>query len=648
LHRIERPGWRRGNLLQPDEKVGSPAVQTTAGEPFPALAWLLVGLAAATVIVWVRARTSWYLAIDQFGYLTFARDLVAGRVVHLSDVGEMLRGFLPLHDADALGQTYVMRDGELFSRYAPGFPLLLAAVSFLFGEPAVHEVNAIAMGLLLVVLAWLVARLLHSAWLGLAAAILATLLPNDLLLWSISPLRDIPCHVVAFTALALLLPSRSGALPGRGRLMLAGFALGYATSMRVDAVLYLLPAAALVWLARPLPISSIAAAAFAFLVGVVPLLAYNQAATGNPFRPTQAMEFKTILSTLHPATLAASIFSPRQSHAASKAGGPMKFRRLVQGGGFRLAHLKRSLPGNLRRFEATFGPLGIGLGLLGALFSLRRPKLFFLTVPYICTSVVFFSFWTRPDSRYLAGAILLFTPLVLYGAQRLLLLPGLLKERGLSGTAIMLALALSTLALVYGFTVNMGVRSALPWATFSLLTSGALGALAAAAFGRPVAKQTFAITLALLLALVFGWRTERSWGGRASFQAEQVEQSRQRFESFVPPGSIIYTSDRYGRPAENINYYTSSSAVYLEEMLRWGMSQAAALRIPASRGHAVFLLVTPDEAERWRTNPWLAAFLEYEVVHQILPAEARDFFVASPHHRGLFLQLVRLGVKESD
>lgn len=621
----------------------SRSVHRAHKEPLAALAWVLVGLAATTVMVWVRARTSWYLAIDQFGYLSFARDLAAGQIVHLSDVGDLLNLFLPLQNADALGQTYVMRSGELFSRYAPGFPLLLAAVSALFGELAVHEVNAVAMGLLLVVFAWLVARLLHSAWLGLAAAILATLLPNDLLLWSISPLRDIPCHVVAFTALALLLPARSGALPGRARLMLAGLALGYAVSIRIDAVLYLLPATALVWLARPLPISAIAGAAFAFLIGITPLLAYNQAATGNPLRPTQAMEFKTLLSNLHPADVVASIFTPRESHAA----GPREFRRLIQGGGFQLAHLERTLPGNLRRFEAVFGPLGIGLGLLGAFFSLRRPRLFFLTVPYICISVFFFSFWTRPDSRYLAGALLLFTPLALYGTSKILTLPALLKEKDRPALALILALGIAALAVAYGFSVNTTVRSALPWATFCWLAAGALGALVAAAAGRTAAKHSFAIALAVLLALVFGWRTERSWGGQASFQAAQVTQSRQRFESFVPPGSIVYTSDRYGRPAENINYYTNSSAIYLKEMLRWGMSHSAAVIMPLSDGHAVFLLVTPDEAARWRTNPWTASFLESELVYEIMPSEARDFFVASPHHRGLRMQLIRLRIRNS-
>ncbi|MFP6663407.1 MAG: hypothetical protein VCC00_04325 [Deltaproteobacteria bacterium] len=630
---------------RPPRDAATLAEPPLGSEPLTALAWVLLSLAAATVILWVQARTSWYLAIDQFGYLSFARDLVLGQATHSSDVGELLNSFMPLHDSDALGQTYVMRGGELFSRYAPGFPLILAAVSALFGEPAVHDVNAVAMGLLLVVFAWLVARLLHSAWLGLAAAILATLLPNELLLWSISPLRDIPCHVVAFTALALLLPSRSGVLPGRARLMLAGFALGYAVSMRVDAILYLLPAIALVWLARPLPISAIASAAFAFLLGILPLLAYNQAATGNPFRPTQAMEFKALLSNIQPAAIVASVFAPRESHAAIPKNGPMQYRRLVQGGGFRLAHLQRTLPGNLRHFEAVFGPLGLGLGLLGALFSLRRPRLFFLTVPYICTSIVFFSFWTRPDSRYLAGAILLFTPLALYGSGKVLSLPGLLRERGRPGVALALALGIAALALAYGFNVNTAVRSALPWATFCWLAAGALGALIAATVGRAAAGQSFAIALALLLTLVFGWRTERSWGNQASFQAAEVAQAQQRFESFVPPGSIVYTSYRYGRPAENINYYTSSSAIYLEELLHWGMSQGAALKIPASTGHAVFLLVTPVEAERWRTNPWTASFLDAELVRDIRPGEARDFFVASPRHRGLHLQLVRLRIK---
>ena len=118
------------------------------------LAWCLLLVMASVVVWWVHARTSWYLAIDQFGYLSFAESLRSGRVTYPSDVAHMLTYAHYGKPVDAFGQTYILNGGEFYSRYAPGFPIILAITAAIFGEPAVHDVNSVAMGLVLLAIAW--------------------------------------------------------------------------------------------------------------------------------------------------------------------------------------------------------------------------------------------------------------------------------------------------------------------------------------------------------------------------------------------------------------------------------------------------------------------------------------------------------------
>src|SRR5262249_60230575 len=96
-------------------------------------------------------HATWYLASDQFAFLTFADDLRHGRIFH--DPGEfaaIASNVPPGRTADAYYQTYLWRDGRLFSRYPPGFPLLLALATLIGGAPAEHLLNP---GLYLVLLA---------------------------------------------------------------------------------------------------------------------------------------------------------------------------------------------------------------------------------------------------------------------------------------------------------------------------------------------------------------------------------------------------------------------------------------------------------------------------------------------------------------
>jgi hypothetical protein len=83
----------------------------------------------------IEARITWYLAVDQFGYLQFAHDLLHGKIFHDWEPASILRN-LPKR-TDMLAQTYVYDNGKLYCRYSPGFPMLVAGWLALFGDARV-------------------------------------------------------------------------------------------------------------------------------------------------------------------------------------------------------------------------------------------------------------------------------------------------------------------------------------------------------------------------------------------------------------------------------------------------------------------------------------------------------------------------------
>src|SRR6185503_14262775 len=91
----------------------------------------LIAWAAATAMVLflgasaIRNKASWYLAVDQLGYLLSAQDLLHGTVFHSWPPADALATALPT-PTDVLAQSYLWDEGSLYSRYAPGFPILLA------------------------------------------------------------------------------------------------------------------------------------------------------------------------------------------------------------------------------------------------------------------------------------------------------------------------------------------------------------------------------------------------------------------------------------------------------------------------------------------------------------------------------------------
>jgi hypothetical protein len=109
--------------------------------------------------------------------------------------------------------------------------------------------------------------------------------------------------------------------------------------------------------------------------------------------------------------------------------------------------------------------------------------------------------------------------------------------------------------------------------------------------------------------------------------------------------AIILTTTQIGRPAENINYYTSAEAIYFEEMDRWSTAPSYTIKRLIRSGFTVYILLTPEQARRWLSSEYIAPWYSSEVVRVVPPEQAIDYFVASPFHHGIPLLLMRLGLK---
>lgn len=518
----------------------------------------------------VERRNTWYLASDQFAFLTFAQDLAQGRVLHDASVLELLVPRPnPQRTYDALVQTYYWTGDALYSRYPPGFPALLAAVGLLGGETAQHWLNPVLYLTTLAVLALVAWALLRpndrplAAGTAAAAAWLALLLPSDLHLWGITVARDLPAHLVGLLALLAAVARRR---------LLSGLALGLACTVRPDAVLYGAGIAALLWVdaAR---LRAVLLVASGFVVGVAPLLAYNLYTGGHPFAFTQAGEFRELLSAL----------GPNAAYAQ-----PIVFD---SGGAFRLANLPRTLPENLTLLARSFGAVGLLL-VPGIAWAIRRRRAMAAALlPYPVLALPFFSCWSHADARYLAGIVLCLIPFAALGAAlvcRWVAHP----ERRATTRCLVVAAALLLAALDWSGVVALG-RLAV-----SVSVAVAVVALLALPERLASALRSFApLAPALALLVVALVRLQTGSGARDPFQAPEVARARATLGALLPQDAVVVTSESLGRPAENVAHYLGVPALYLGELplLRTDHRKAAILLAMGGR-RPFFLLDEPRAA----------------------------------------------------
>jgi hypothetical protein len=598
--------------------------------------WLAATLLLVLVGLTLTRLITWYLGIDQFGYLTFARDLLAGRIAHHWPPADALAVRLP-ERTDVLGQTYVWDRGQLYCRYAPGFPILLAVWIALFGERAAHYLNPLLYVALIGVLIVLHLRLTGSRWRALAGGMLFVLFPTATHLWGVTLTRDVAAHLAAFAGLLLALP-RPVLAPWRGAA--AGLALGFAASIRPDAVLYLLPAALLLatqWRSVTATGRPLAAILLGLGVGLAPSLGYNWLVNGNPLIPTQGMEIEEFLAAAprtHPVVLAQAGGADRPVGFAPPAwrGGTMT---PVQGGGLRLSNLPETLPKNVDLLRRAYGWLFLALAACGAALALgeNRP-LFLAAVPYTVAALLFYSCWGRPDSsRYLFGLHALLPMLILQAMAVTLGLCERLAARS-PANARALAAAVSVICLLGAALAPVPPASgALPRIT--LLVPGLTAAGALVLVVRPGLRVTeiTAVVLTLALAVVLVGRVSGGLGRRAPFQEAQMAQARANVERVLAPSSVVITSEELGRPAENIEYYTAAHALYLTDLERWHLPVNVVARLLFAAGLQPYLLLAADEPATLRLTRALDLWFELRLVTDIPPAAGFDWFATAGFQR---------------
>lgn len=651
---------------------------------------------AVVVLLWqtwlgLERQITWYLAVDQFGYLNFAHDLLQGRVFHQWEPLKALQQFLPPR-TDILVQTYVNEGGKLYCRYSPGFPILLAGWIGLFGDDAAHVLNSCVFLALLLVVTRFHWRASHSPWRGGASAAMIALFPTMIHLWGLTLTRDLSAHVAAFTGLLLLNPAGGTPLAG-WRTLAGGLALGFAVTIRPDAVLYVIPASAMMgvrWWREgrrvPMLARSAAVGALGVTLGLAPFLAYNTAAVGNPFLPTQGMELPLLpelpppppkaprpgvpgkAKAAPPAPAAqngtgaetapapeAAVTAPA-AEATPKVGYPSRGWRggtfdQVQGGGLRVSNLATTLPGNWNiLLRAYTGPILL-LALFGAAMALLfRPAFAVAAILYCVVGFLFFSCWPRPDHRYLVGVFIFLPMLIVEGLCGGLDLLRLLQRRGRRDLAHALA-GVGALLLALGAAVSWSAAAELQQPLQVLATTiQVLGAVGfAAAFALPGRRVVQVVAMVLMLVLV-GLKVQRvaaEEGRRAPFQKPQMLRARANMERLLEKNAVVITSESVGRPAENIEWYGGRGwALYLTDLERWRLTPDKIVGHLILNGFRPYLFLRPNEPDKDEMLADLRKVATVEKVADLAPEQAMSHFVAAPFHRGVRMELWRVSLPD--
>jgi hypothetical protein len=622
------------------------------------VAFALVAVVFLVVLArMLGARITWYLAVDQFGYLQFAHDLLRGKIFHDWEPATIM-GLLPKR-TDVLAQTYIWDNGRMYCRYAPGFPMLVAGWMALFGDARVAYLNpTIFLGLLVLVMAiaW---RLTGSPWRGLAAAVLVALCPTRMYWWSLTLTRDLSAHFFAFIGLYQLLPRESQPTTAR-RVVVAGLALGFAASIRNDAVLYLFPAAVLgvaAWRRERPPgrrvAGLVAGATAAVLLGLLPTLGFNAITTGNPFRATQGMEVEHFFSNAAEEAQG----TPRVAYPPGMWRGTAYAQ--VSGGGLRLENFPRTVRGEWKLVQDAYGPVLLGLAALGVVVGLvLRPVLVLFTVPYVVVSFLFYSCWFRPDPRYIIGAFTMIPLLIVEGVVGSVELVRVIAERRGDAIARPVAAVLAVVGVLVAIapipppspTIDQAFlsKNVLPLLMWVLPLVTAIGA-GAAAF-RPSAPVTSALApaLAVGLAVLGVVRADATQAMRAPFQRPQATLARETLQRTLERRSVVITSEDIGRPAENIEYYGGFPSFYLTDLERWKIKPSQAALAFISAGMRPYLLVdrptTQREAqERGRIFADLTEHgFSADRLVEIPPGKKMQYFVAAPVPRDVPSELFRI------
>lgn len=317
----------------------------------------------------------------------------------------------------------------------------------------------------------------------------------------------------------------------------------------------------------------------------------------------------------------------------------------MQGGGIRLKNFWRTLPGNVDLLRQSYGDTLLGLAVAGGLLAmLQRPALFLTAVPYCVLALLFFSLWGRPDGRYFSGVFVFLPMLIVEGALGPADLVARLARRGRAAVALAAGIAGTAALIAAAFVPLVAPAGALGMLTTAVPLVGAATLVATLASRHGLAAAA-APALALGLVALTAFRALSGEQRRASFQRPQMERARATLARAVEPGALIITTEDVGRPADNIDYYSGvAQAVYQTDLLRWRLPIWEVAVLAARIGMTPYLLLPVDQPLRDETLANLRRVFGVELVSDVPPEQAIDWFVAASFHRGVHMQLHRIDV----
>jgi hypothetical protein len=129
---------------------------------------------------------------------------------------------------------------------------------------------------------------------------------------------------------------------------------------------------------------------------------------------------------------------------------------------------------------------------------------------------------------------------------------------------------------------------------------------------------------------------------RASFQGPQMQLARENLRRLVDLDGVVITTEDVGRPAENIEYYSGTPALYLTDLKRWQISLHDAAMLLNHGGMHPYLFIRATEPRREELLAELSGDLQVERVAAIPAPEAMAHFVAAAFHRGVAMELFRV------
>jgi hypothetical protein len=396
------------------------------------------------------------------------------------------------------------------------------------------------------------------------------------------------------------------------------------------------------------------------LVGASPMLAYNWAATGSPFLPTQGMELPLLgkPSSREPAAdsqpktpepPAAQATPDADSKVAYPSPGWRGGTAVpVQGGGLKIANFSKTAYGNWQLVLRAYTPLLFAVAVWGAVVAvLLHPMLAAGAVSYAVIAFLFYSCWPRPDFRYLIGVFVFLPMLVVEGTIGTLDLIRLCwKQRRhdlARGIAVFAAGVLLLGAMLLQPKAQPG--ASLPIPVFLVVTIVA-GAAAAFAATRPQRRVAALAAPVLMLGLI--WckvsDVQAQATRRAPFQRPQMEEARANMKKLLEPNAVVITVEEVGRPAENIEYYGGVNAFYLTDLERWHLSPRNAAAWLLLDGKRPYLYVPASQPNKAALLDDLRTKFQVDLIADIPADRAMAHFVAAPFHRGVRMELYRLSM----